>query len=89
MQKLTEEEKQRIISMISGRVNWLKCPMCGNNQFSILDGYFNHTLQSDFNNLVLGGPSIPSVGIVCNKCGFISQHALGTLGLIPKKENPK
>mgnify|MGYP003469838618 CR=1 FL=1 len=81
---ISNEDKQKIISKLNSKIDNIKCPMCGNNHFIIADGYFNPTMQDDLNNLVLGGPSIPSIAIVCNKCGFISSHALGVLGLLPK-----
>lgn len=28
---------------------------------------------------------LPFVMIVCNNCGFISQHTIGSLGLLDKK----
>lgn len=87
---ISKEEKQKIISELNNRINLgnLKCPMCGNNHFIIADGYFNTMMQDHLNGIVLGGPSIPSIpsiAIVCNKCGFISSHALGVLGLLPKQ----
>jgi hypothetical protein len=36
--------------------------------------------------LVLGGPSVPTAVLACNRCGWVAQHALGVLGLLPKKE---
>ena len=42
-------------------------------------------MQDRLNGIVLGGPSIPSIPIICNRCGFISSHALGILGLLPPK----
>ena len=87
MQKLTEDQKQNIIRLLTEHgISYAQCPMCHNNQFSVLDGYFSHTLQSDYKNILLGGLVVPSIGICCTKCGFISQHALGVLGLIPKEE---
>ncbi len=84
---ISNEEKQKIVVELNKRINSgeIKCPMCGNKHFIIADGYFNSIMQDDLNNLVLGGPSIPSIAIVCNKCGFISSHALGVLGLLPKQ----
>ena len=84
---ISKEEKQKIISELNNRINLgnLKCPMCGNNHFIIADGYFNTMMQDHLNGIVLGGTSIPSIAIVCNKCGFISSHALGVLGLLPKQ----
>ena len=86
---ITQEEKQRIILELNKRFgsSGIKCPMCGNNHFIIGDGYFNSFVQDDFRSLNLGGPSIPSIPIICDKCGFISSHALGVLGLLPKNDN--
>ena len=84
---ISKEEKQKIISELNNRINSgnLKCPMCGNNHFIIADGYFNTPMQDNLNGLEIGGPSIPSIPIICNRCGFISSHALGILGLLPPK----
>ena len=86
---ITQEEKQRIILELNKRFgsSGIKCPMCGNNHFIIGDGYFNSFMQDDFKSLNLGGPSIPSIPIICDRCGFISSHALGVLGLLPKNDN--
>ncbi len=86
---ITQEEKQRIILELNKRFgsSGIKCPMCGNNHFIIGDGYFNSFMQDDFRSLNLGGPSIPSIPIICDRCGFISSHALGVLGLLPKNDN--
>ena len=84
---ISKEEKQKIVLELNNRINFgdIKCPMCGNKHFIIADGYFNSIMQDSLNGIVLGGPSIPSIAIVCNKCGFISSHALGVLGLLPKQ----
>jgi predicted nucleic-acid-binding Zn-ribbon protein len=91
MTGLTQEQKNEIIKRLVERGAVLPCPRCGNKNFVIVDGYFTQTLSSEIGALVLGGQTIPSVVTVCTKCGFISQHALGTLGLLPDeiKEKPK
>ncbi len=91
---ISNEEKQKIISELNKRIHSgnIKCPMCGNDEHFILaDGYFNPPMQDNLNSFVLGGSSIPSIAIVCSKCGFISSHALGVLGLLPQqiKESQK
>lgn len=66
-----------------------RCPMCGGNQFQVLDGFFSHTIQKSINSFQLGGQSVPCVALVCARCGFVSQHALGVLdreALSQKKE---
>lgn len=86
---ISKEDKQKIISELNNRINSgdIKCPMCGNKHFIIADGYYNSILQDNLNGIVLGGPSIPSIPIICNRCGFISSHALGILGLLPKQND--
>jgi len=88
--KLSKKEKERIINILRKRKLLSKCPMCANRSFTIADGYFKHSIDAKLKGFVLGGPSIPSIGLVCNNCGFISQHALGVLGLLSKnKSNSK
>lgn len=83
---ISNEEKEKIISELNNRINSgnLRCPMCGNQHFVIADGYFNTAMQDSLTGFVIGGPTIPSIPIICNHCGFISSHALGILGLLPE-----
>lgn len=79
---LSEEKRQQIANKLNSKGLKMVCPMCGNNHFTVIDGYFNNALQGDLQNLNFGGPSLPACVIACEKCGFISQHALGALGLL-------
>jgi hypothetical protein len=89
---LTEQRKNELIGILMERFRrngrGALCPMCGHKHFTIADAYTVNTLQSDFNALNLGGPSIPAIAILCTNCGFISQHALGALGQLPQGEAP-
>lgn len=89
VKELTKEEKKKIIDALSKKGVKVICPMCGNKHFILADGYFSNTLQQDIKNVSLGGSGIPTIPVVCSNCGFISQHALGVLGLLPKEENEK
>ena len=80
---MNEDDKNKIIKRLTERGVNRPCPRCGNNDFSIIDGYFSQPLQPDVTSGKIGGPSIPSVVTACNKCGYLSQHALGALGLLP------
>ena len=87
---LSETEKKKIIDKLTEKGVKTICPMCGNNHFIIADGYFNNPMQSGFQGgVVLGGPSIPTIAIVCGSCGFTSQHAIGVLGLLPQNQQKK
>jgi len=85
---IDNEQKQKIISEINKRIHpQLTCPMCQNENFVLADGYIHNSLQSDLLAISIGGAGIPTVAIICAKCGFISQHAVGALGLLPKTKN--
>ena len=82
---LTKETNEAILQELSKKMAGAACPICQNKAFNLADGYFLNTLQADFNALSLGGPSIPTVAAICTNCGFVSQHAIGVLGLLPKE----
>ena len=89
LQELSQEQKEEIINALIEKGVKLPCPRCGNNNFTLLDGYFNQTIQTELKGMVIGGPSVPSIVVACTRCGFLSQHALGVLGLLPKEEVKK
>lgn len=79
---LTQEQKNTIITRLNERLANHPCPRCGNNQFALVDGLQNDTLQDDIKNIKIGGQSIPTIIVACNRCGFLSYHSLGVLGLM-------
>lgn len=83
---MDKTQKDKIIKKLVEKGARLPCPRCGNNEFTVIDGYFNQTLQDQLQGLVIGGPSIPSVVTACTRCGFLAQHALGALGLLPPRD---
>lgn len=85
MTKFDEKQKEKIIKSLEEHGVKSICPMCGNKQFQLVDGYLNQAIQETIPGVAIGGTTVPSVVIVCVYCGFISQHALGALGLLPKE----
>lgn len=79
---MTKEEKLEIASIIRQKIALIKCPMCGKSAFTIGEGYVFNEVHSDYRHRVIGGAGIPSVLLICSNCGFISQHAIGALGLL-------
>lgn len=78
---LTKENKQLIVKKIVEKIGYFKCPICHNDSFTIADGYIVNTLQDDLSRIQLGGSFLPSVALVCNKCGFTSIHNAKILGV--------
>lgn len=86
MAELSDADKQRIIEALDKRGANRPCPRCGNAEFLLVGGYFNPIVQTELAGLILGGPSVPTAAVICAKCGWLAQHALGLLGLLPSRE---
>lgn len=79
---MNQEKQQDIIKILNKKIGSAPCPMCGNKHFILADGYFCNSIQDNFNNITIGGKNVPAIAVICQNCGFISQHALGILGLL-------
>lgn len=84
------QEKTKIADILAQRMGHFECPMCHMGSFVLIDGYISTILQSKPDTMIIGGgPSIVSVAIVCNNCGFTSLHNLMALGIIDNNnQNP-
>lgn len=57
------------------------CPRCGNGEFRVLRGFFVHSIQTNTRGVQIGGPAIMTIVLVCQRCGFVSQHDPSVLGV--------
>ena len=53
------------------------CPRCGHADFDLLDGYVALPVQVKLTEPTT--TSLPTVVTVCERCGFIAQHAVRVL----------
>jgi hypothetical protein len=51
MSGIPEDQKQQIIAGLDKAGATLPCPRCGHGQFSLVDGYFNHPIQTSLGGL--------------------------------------
>jgi hypothetical protein len=89
MEDLAPEEKEKIIRAIESKGAKRPCPRCGSSNFSLVSGYFNHFIQSQLGGVRMGGPSIPTAVVACNQCGWLAEHALGVLDLLPEDQTSR
>jgi ribosomal protein S27AE len=71
---------EQIIAALTGKFARQPCPRCANLKFELI-GEAAIQFQESPGFYVIGGPAIPVAVTACTRCGFISQHALGPLGL--------
>lgn len=88
--EIPQEIKQKIQENLNKKLQEkgrsLLCPVCANNNFVLAEGFVNELLQENMGGgLVIGGPSIPEVVVVCNHCGYVMKFSAGLLGLLPEK----
>lgn len=82
-----KKNQQKIARSLNEKLpGGLKCPVCGVNQFSLVDGYFAHDIQPNLENRRMGGINVPTVPIVCGNCGFLMEFAAARLIDLPKKD---
>lgn len=81
---MNEDQKNIIKQKLLERAPVIECPICHHRKFVLLDGYLTENLQDDYHSVVVGGENIvPTIAIACKHCGYVSQFALGALGLLP------
>lgn len=82
---MDEVEKNRILNRFRELIPQPECPMCHGRHFSVVDSYPINPVAEDYRKPTpLIRRSIPTVAIVCVKCGFISQHSMAVMGLLEK-----
>lgn len=89
---IPQDVQQRIIKAITDRGGIHPCAVCGNPSFSLTDGYVTTPLAPTPSAIVLGGATLPSVALVCNRCGntlFLNLLTLGLGDLIPQAPTPE
>lgn len=61
------------------------CPYCGGEKFTTTEKFATIIIGDDLENVTLG-PTIPSGMLICENCGHVDFFALGSLGMLVKKD---
>lgn len=77
---MEKERLDRVIEALNAKGVKLPCPRCNHNKFSAVDET-SLMIQNEPGTFSIGGPTIPTVIIICNNCGFVSQHSTKALGI--------
>jgi ribosomal protein S27AE len=77
-----KERANQIIQALSKKGVTKPCPRCGHPHFSVVA---ETSIPINYNPMIIGGDTsvVPTVIVACSNCGFVTQHALGALGIAP------
>ena len=78
---ISAADKHRIVSALKARGAG-SCPRCNDSQWTVSE-FSRIDVQATMEKESLERTTIPAIMIVCQHCGFISQHALQPLGVWP------
>ena len=84
---ITSELKNKIAKSLDTRAGDFRCPICGNEKFFVADGLTKKSLQIANKSQMIRGNIMPCAVIICEKCGFVSEHSIGILGLMNELED--
>ena len=88
---MTEEKQGIDVAVVAAALKRAgadtRCPRCANDKFNLMQGFFAHTMQNDLRGYVIGGGDMLCTAVlVCTRCGFVAQHDLSILNMIPADE---
>ena len=78
---ISADDKHTIIAALKARGAG-SCPRCNDSQWTVSE-FSRIDVQATMEKDSLERTTIPAIMIVCQHCGFISQHALQPLGVWP------
>lgn len=84
---IPQEQRERIVQELDKRGVNNRCPRCAENRLTLLDDYACPVTVNESMGINLG-QIIPCAAILCVNCGYVTLHALGILGLVPKGPSP-
>jgi len=85
----TEEEKQKILSVLQEKGVGNLCPLCRKGSWILPDGIVTPVLQEKLPDIQVTGTYFPNYPLVCVNCGntvLINLNAIGLTDMIPKKK---
>jgi uncharacterized ferredoxin-like protein len=83
------EEQQKIAAKLEELHATKVCEVCGNDSFIVMKASTELIAIDLKGSGQMLNKALPTAVTVCSNCGNVRLHALGVLGLMPKKEDEK
>jgi hypothetical protein len=81
---ISADDKHKIVAALKARGAG-SCPRCNDSQWTVSE-FLRIDVQATPERDSTERTTIPAIMVVCEHCGFISQHALQPLGVWPQAE---
>ncbi|HEX9084224.1 MAG TPA: hypothetical protein VF836_05770 [Gemmatimonadaceae bacterium] len=78
---ISADDKHKIVTALKARGAG-SCPRCNDSQWTVSE-FLRIDVQATMDRDSMERSTIPAIMVVCEHCGFISQHALQPLGVWP------
>jgi hypothetical protein len=78
---ISADDKHKIVAALKARGAG-GCPRCNDSQWTVSE-FLRIDVQATMERESSQRTTIPAIMVVCEHCGFISQHALQPLGVWP------
>ena len=78
---ISADDKHKIVAALKTRGAG-SCPRCNDSQWTVSE-FLRIDVQATMERDTTQRTTIPAIMVVCEHCGFISQHALQPLGVWP------
>jgi hypothetical protein len=78
---ISADDKHKIVAALKARGAG-SCPRCNDSQWTVSE-FLRIDVQATMERESSQRTTIPAIMVVCEHCGFISQHALQPLGVWP------
>ena len=78
---ISADDKHKIVAALKARGAG-SCPRCNDSQWTVSE-FLRIDVQATMEKDTTQRTTIPAIMVVCEHCGFISQHALQPLGVWP------
>lgn len=86
-EKFFSKEKREIaLKWIKEKAPRLDCECCGKGSWTLAEDLVTPTVLSKGGGIVLGGPTYPSIMIICNNCGNTKLFNAIVSGVITPKD---
>ena len=83
---MDQKRLEECVTALTAKGVRLPCPRCGSSKFAVV-GESLIPINNDPTVMTIGGPSIPTIIVACEMCGYVTQHAQVRLGLTGGKKN--